>query len=210
MTTPILSILTPAVPARMVGALAVLVERIAQISAPFSGQVEHLVFMDNKRRPVGAKRQALLDIARGEYVAFVDDDDWVTPDYLAELLPRCQSGPDVVTFLQTATINGQSGTIHFDATCHVDEPWAPNAVARRRPWHVCAWRRALAVQGVFTEVNYGEDRAWVDQVAPLARNTLHIPRILHHYRHSTATTEAPPPQSPLEQRNEVFRQAGIL
>jgi glycosyltransferase involved in cell wall biosynthesis len=155
--------------------------------------VEVLVFTDNKKRSVGGKRQTLLEMARGEYVAFVDDDDDISDDYLSELLPRCASGPDVVTFEQEASINGVVGKIVFDATAFNDEPWRPNGFSRRRPWHVCAWRRRVALQGVFTEVNYGEDAAWVNQVAPLAKNTLHIPKVLHRYIHSEATTLAPAP-----------------
>lgn len=185
--TPLLSILTPSVPSRLG-----LVSKLAFIFGD-NPKVEHLIFTDNKRRPVGAKRQALLDISRGKYVAFVDDDDSVSEDYLTELLLRCESGADVITFEQDATINGETGRIIFDATCRIDEPWKAGGTARRRPWHVCAWRREVAIQGVFTEVNYGEDAAWVNQVAPLAKNHLHIPKVIHYYRHSSETTEAPPP-----------------
>lgn len=185
--TPLLSVLIPSIPSRLALAQTIL----AQLGD--DPHVETLLFTDNKRRSVGAKRQALLDIARGDYVAFVDDDDAVAADYLAELLPRCASGPDVVTFEQEAIIEGVSGRIIFDAACRLDEPWQPGGDARRRPWHVCAWRRTLAQQGVFTEINYGEDAAWVAQVAPLARTHLHVPKVLHIYRHSRATTAAPPP-----------------
>ena len=185
---PTLSILIPSVPSRLKKAAA-LVKQLGE-----RNDVEVLVFTDNKRRSVGAKRQALLDMARGEYVAFVDDDDAVADDYLAELLPRCQSGPDVVTFEQEAIIDGASGKIVFDAACRADERWQAGGTARRRPWHVCAWRRELARQGVFTEKNYGEDADWVNQVAPLARNFLHVSKVLHFYRHRAETTEAPPPQ----------------
>lgn len=184
---PLLSILIPSVHSRLDMTAALL----GKLDHP---QVEVLAFTDNKRRSVGAKRQGLLDLARGEYVAFVDDDDDISEDYLSELLPRLTSGADVVTFEQDATVNGETGRIVFDATCPIDEPWQAAKTARRRPWHVCAWRRALAVQGVFTEINYGEDRAWVDQVAPLARNHLHIPKVLHFYRHDEKTTEAPAPR----------------
>lgn len=183
---PLLSILTPSVPSRLAQAIAL----SAKLDHP---HVEHLIFTDNKRRSIGAKRQALLDIARGNYVAFVDDDDDILPGYLDELLPRCASGPDVVTFEQVATIDGVDGRIIFDATCRADEPWKAGEAARRRPWHICAWRRAVAAQGVFTEVNYGEDAAWVAQVVPLIRTHLHVPKALHHYRHDIKTTEAPPP-----------------
>ena len=182
---PILSILIPSVPSR----LWRVNQLIAKLDHP---QVEVLAFTDNKKRSVGAKRQALLEIARGDYVAFCDDDDTVADEYLAEILPRCESGPDVVTFEQDAEINGVHGRIIFDAACRVDEPWKAGGTARRRPWHVCAWRRSLAMEGVFKFCNYGEDAAWVAQVAPLAKTTLHIPKVLHYYRHSTETTEAPP------------------
>jgi glycosyltransferase involved in cell wall biosynthesis len=33
------------------------------------------VLFDNRARSIGAKRQALADIARGKYIAFCDDDD---------------------------------------------------------------------------------------------------------------------------------------
>lgn len=204
MTKPALSILTPSVPSRIAdldawqayeenyhGPCATLIDKLEkQIDGL---PVEHIVLVDNKRRSIGGKRQSLLDIARGEYVAFVDDDDDVSDDYVKEVIDRCYSGADVITFEQDATVNGKTGRIIFDATCRIDEPWKAGATARRRPWHVCAWKRTLAQQCVFTEVNYGEDAAWVDQAAPMARSHLHIPKVLHYYQHDAETTEAPPP-----------------
>lgn len=189
MNAPLLSILIPTVPARS-AQCAALITRLQAIGGD-DPRVEILALSDNRRRTIGAKRQALLDLARGFYVAFVDDDDDVTDDYFRELLPRCEAFPSVVTFEQEAIINGISGHIRFDATCAQDEPWRAGGTARRRPWHVCAWRRDLAVHGIFAEINYGEDAAWVAQVAPLARNFLHIDKVLHIYRHSAATTLAP-------------------
>ena len=184
---PLLSILIPTIPARF-DQLGILLNRLGR-----DPRVEVLAFADNRRRSVGAKRQGLLDLARGDYVAFVDDDDWTTEDYLTELLPRCASGPDVVSFEQLAIINGVEGRIIFDATCQIDEPWQAGGTARRRPWHVCAWRRTLAQQCHFTDKNYGEDADWVNQAMRLVRSESHIPRVLHTYRYDSAISQAPPP-----------------
>ena len=70
--TPILSILTPTIPARESLLAALSAEIMTQIEeGGFHGKVEHLSFSDNRTRSIGAKRQALVDIARGDYVAFV-------------------------------------------------------------------------------------------------------------------------------------------
>jgi len=83
----LLSILTPAVPSRLGALDALCSELAAQIGEL---PVEHLVLLDNKRRTVGEKRDSLLRIARGDFVAFVDDDDKVSGDYVQAILDRSE------------------------------------------------------------------------------------------------------------------------
>lgn len=186
----ILSILTPAVPSRW----AQLQKLSDEISRQIEGwPVEHLILMDNKKRTVGEKRDALLRAARGQYVAFVDDDDWIAPNYTAEIIDAAESGVDVITFLQRATVNDIESTIEFRLG-NPNEGFKPGGITRRNAWHVCAWRRQRAVLSHFPATNYGEDWAFAAPLCGIAGlKELHIPKILHHYRHSTATTEAPPP-----------------
>ena len=187
-----LSILTPAVPSRL-GKLDELCRMVA--SQVGDWPVEHLVFLDNRRRTVGEKRDALLRVARGEYVAFLDDDDWISPDYVTSILSAVESGPDVVTFLQEATVDDFTATVEFRLG-NVNEPFNPiaSSVIKRNAWHVCAWRRTLAIQSRFPASNYGEDWAFA---APLCAipglKEIHLPQVLHFYRHNALTTEAPPP-----------------
>lgn len=46
----------------------------------------------------GGKRNTLMDIARGDYVAFFDDDDDCHPEYVERILQAIEQGPDVVGF----------------------------------------------------------------------------------------------------------------
>jgi glycosyltransferase involved in cell wall biosynthesis len=191
MNTPRLSILIPSIPSRITRFAIPLFEKLSAQADRIGSGVEILMLTDNKARTVGLKRQALLDSARGDYVAFCDDDDDVEDDYLAALLTATDKGADVITFLQRAIVNGQEGTIHFSASHPHDESFAPGKVARRRPWHVCAYRRELVAACLFTDKMWGEDADWVDQAAPLLRTGSHIDRILQTYRYDDKISEAP-------------------
>ena len=79
---PKLSILIPSVPSRKTQMIELLDSLENQLlSLGRSNDVEILVFYDNKLRTVGAKRNDLLYLAKGEYLAFIDDDDNVSDSY---------------------------------------------------------------------------------------------------------------------------------
>lgn len=187
---PLLSILTPAVPSRL--------ETLAKLSAFLAIQigqlpVEHLILLDNKRRSVGLKRDALLRGARGKYVAFVDDDDWIAGDYIFNVLKATESDPDVITFRQDVMYCGQHGMVEFRLG-NPNEQFMAEAVTRRNAWHVCPWRRSLAILSHFPDNSYGEDWAYASKLCALpGLKEVHIDRLLHFYRHDAETTEAPPP-----------------
>jgi len=188
------SILTPAVPSRWAQLEKLSDELARQIG---DKPVEHLVLMDNKRRTVGEKRDALLRASRGQYVAFCDDDDWVRDGYVDEILRAIQANPgvDVVTFNQHSQVNEYTSEIQFQLG-NPNHPFSPGGVTLRNAWHVCAWRRGLAVQSFFPATSYGEDWQYASRLCAVAKTSVHIPRILHEYHHSSATTEAPMPAKP--------------
>lgn len=45
-------------------------------------EVEILYECDNKEISVGAKRQLLIERATGEFVVFIDSDDWVSTNFI--------------------------------------------------------------------------------------------------------------------------------
>jgi hypothetical protein len=185
-----LSILTPALPSRLAMVQRLATELEQQI---FDRPVEHLILLDNKRRTVGEKRDALLRVARGKYLAFCDDDDWVAHDYVQSILKAAQDGPDVITFRQHCTVDGQEGEIDFGLG-NKNEAFKPGSTALRNAWHVCAWRRALAILSHFPACNYGEDWAYAGPLCALPHlKEAHIDKVLHFYQYDSHTSQAPPP-----------------
>jgi hypothetical protein len=193
MKPPLLSILTPACWNRVEQGRALHEKLIHQ---PGFSHIEHLVLYDNRARSIGMKRQALLNSARGDFIAFVDDDDDVSEDYVTRLIEAITQHPeaDVITFDQAAIYNGKPFTVHFqlgakDDKLILDGP--DHQCITRGPWHVCAWRRTKIRHCQFLDTNYGEDAAWVAQARQHVTRAHHINAILHTYRHDARTTLAP-------------------
>src|SRR5271165_925930 len=61
--------------------------------------VEIIANCDDGQLSIGTKRQILLSQAQGKYVCFIDDDDWVPENYIANILSAVETNPDCVGFL---------------------------------------------------------------------------------------------------------------
>jgi len=186
-----LSICIPSIPSRFGRLINLMWELQQQVEAlPEPKQVELLAFTDNKRRSIGMKRQALLEIAQGDYIAFIDDDDTVDGLYIQRLLEGCKQGSDVVTFNQMVYINGKGPhPLTFKLGHPVNEE--PNLQGfTRPPWHVCAWKAEIAKACTFGDSNYGEDWVWAKQANTMATTSTHIDAYLCSYFYDDSVTEA--------------------
>jgi len=141
------------------------------------GRVEILVLGDNKARSVGLKRQSLLDIARGEFISFVDDDDKVSVDYVEQILHTLDANQypfniDLVTFPVKVTIDGKKeGIVRSSKQYIPTDLWAPlqeyePPVIYRPPHMLMVWRTSVARKGTFPDENFGEDFKWARQCWP--------------------------------------------
>lgn len=188
---PILSVLMATIPSRFVAFLLLYRELLEQ-SKDFA--VEILALMDNKKRSVGAKRQALLDIANGQYVTYVDDDDEITSNYVSFILESIMDNPDLIVSPIRVTINGERDGIVESSIRYADNPipeYAP-PITYRPPHHLSVWRAEIARKGTFPDIQHGEDFKWAAQCWPYVKNEVRIDKVLYHYKWSKNVTEAEP------------------
>jgi glycosyltransferase involved in cell wall biosynthesis len=61
-------------------------DRSGDIADEYAAQDLRIRVIHKQRGNIGSGRNAGLDEAKGEYIAFIDDDDWCTSDFLAFLL----------------------------------------------------------------------------------------------------------------------------
>lgn len=61
-------------------------DRSGAIAEEYAAQDSRIRVIHRERGNIGAGRNTALDAARGEYLTFIDDDDWAEPDFLEFLL----------------------------------------------------------------------------------------------------------------------------
>lgn len=187
MTQPLLSILILTVPRRLTTAFASLTSGL--LTQAEGKPVEILALFDNHYRSVGEKRNALLDLARGKYLAFVDDDDRVAPDYIDSILAAARDNPqaDVIVFDQIMTrLNCADILCRFG----VELPRAmTHELITCHPTHTMAWRAELAKRHRFPAVNLGEDFDWSERASGEVRVQARIDRALYFYNFCIHTSE---------------------
>lgn len=172
-----------------------------------ASRTEVLVFTDTRSRSVGRKRNDLIQLAQGEYVAFVDDDDRLAEDYLASLLSAIDaSHADVITFQVSVSLEGGAPKLCRYSMAYPADANTPSEY-HRLPNHLMAVRRELALQVPFADATWGEDADYARRLKPLLGSEHAIGRVLYHYDYAEAssltndarTTPVPPPPPPASQ-----------
>lgn len=183
-----ISILIPSIPQRLDRLKELIVKYESYISL-YNVDAEIISVVDNKKMSIGEKRNALVDLSRGDYWVMTDDDlDELTEKYFALVPETCIV--DVVTYLQLARINHQSTTVEFGLR-NINEDFIPDGVTKRKAWHCCTWKKEKIRDARFNSYkNWGEDSFFADIANELADNTIHIPEICHIYQHDSKTTAA--------------------
>ena len=180
-----LTVLIPAIPSRW--------EKFQKIFTKLDKQatkdVEILGLIDNKKRSIGAKRDALKTLVNGEYMCYVDDDDDVSDDFIKEILKGIKGNPDVIAFQQRAIIGDMEGVIDFDLS-NDNEQFTPNKVTKRKPFTCCAWKSSIGKVVKFPDLMYGEDAGWLEFMWQISKTQYKIDKILHTYIFDPKITEA--------------------
>lgn len=68
------------------------------------------------KKGVSNARNIGIDIANGDYIAFIDDDDLITPNYLSELISR--ANPNSIVVSNVVLLNDEDGSysVEYSAT----------------------------------------------------------------------------------------------
>ncbi|MHA2084460.1 MAG: glycosyltransferase [Candidatus Thorarchaeota archaeon] len=158
--------------------------------------IELLAVLDNRRRTVGVKRQNLLDMAQGEYVVYLDDDDDVADDYVESIMGVLDNQQtdlaDVIVFQvqYTHLATGQKILCIYDKAFK-DRGVGNDGVWRGPPCHIHAIRSDLAKSVRWVpEDSTVEDFLWSNGVAAKINKQVKIDRPLYFYNYDPSISES--------------------
>lgn len=179
---PVLSILICSLPERIhtLNRLLAILDR--QIDR-YPGQVEYLV--DSTPRGIittGCKRNELLRQAKGEYIAYVDDDDIVSVDYVGRILLAAKDQNDCIGMVGVLRRIGKPDwtfrhSITVDRWCKDKE----KKIYFRTPNHLNPVKRRIADLIKFKNLTVGEDRDYSDRLRPFLKTETFLEGPIYFY-----------------------------
>lgn len=122
---------------------------------------------------VSSARNIGLDKAHGEYIAFVDADDLLASDYIAQIMFALASNPDTV-YLSWRSIDGRFGKV-------INGP-----EDEFNPWNRCVWNRVFHrnyIKGMRfnEEMQVAEDDDFLNHL-PIPQTKTYISKQIYFYR----------------------------
>lgn len=143
-----------------------------------------IITQDN--RGLSAARNAGLEVAKGDYVIFVDSDDWVESSMLSRLAEETD-GSDIVCFACRRTDNEAFDTLAVEE-CIGWDYYNHHALEARKVPFVCVWQRCYQRQFLlennlwFREGILHEDNEFTPRACFKAQSVKVVPNVLYNYR----------------------------
>ena len=160
---------------------------LANLNLQLKDNVEILTLIDNREKTIGQKRNELLVQAQGEYIAFIDDDDLVSDNYIELILEAIKTKPDVVGMHLLMTVDGANTektyhSLKYRSWYHEADPTNPGKLRYfRNPNHLNPVKREYALQVRFPEINNGEDRKYSEELLPFLHTEVYIEQPIYFY-----------------------------
>ena len=170
-------------------------------NSPIAELLKSLAASDERIRVISHKEplqisentNAGIEIATGDYIAFADHDDELTPHALFECVKALNKNRDIRLLYSDEDKMSMDGhkffQPHFKPDFNLDLLRSNNYIC-----HFFVVRREIAEKtgGLRPEYNGAQDYDYIFRCTEMAGKIVHIPRVLYHWRvHSASTADNP-------------------
>lgn len=184
----LLTIAVPAIPERMKTSLPAVMEEL--VRQAHGKPVEIMCALDNRARTLSEKRNQMIASAKGRFIAFVDDDDRVEPDYVDRILEAIRMEPDADCVLFDVLVHGYDPE---PKVCKYDPSYQDRndgACYQRRPNHVMAFRTEISRKHLYRadRSSVDEDFEWSRRATADVKKVARVDKVLYHYLYDRSAT----------------------
>jgi glycosyltransferase involved in cell wall biosynthesis len=142
-----------------------------QISKNYAEEIiEVIVDTDNMNKSVGQKRNDLIEKAQGQFICFIDDDDFITENYLSVILHHLNSGIDILLIGIEHIVNGVNQT-KILPSLYLDNLTTSEVVFKTNHFHLCPHKKSIAERVLFDCVNFAEDMIYSQKMVKHINNS---------------------------------------
>lgn len=151
-----------------------------QISKNYAEEiVEIIIDTDNMIKSVGQKRNDLIKKAQGQFICFIDDDDFIAENYLELILNKINSGIDIVLIGIEHIENGVNKTkimpsLYMDLITN-------EVVFKTNHFHLCPHKKSIAEAVLFDNLNFAEDMIYSQKMVKYINNAQFIYEPIYIY-----------------------------
>jgi glycosyltransferase involved in cell wall biosynthesis len=152
-----------------------------QISKNYAEEiVEIIVDCDNMNKSVGKKRNDLIEKAQGEFICFIDDDDFVSENYLSTILYHLNSGIDILLIGIKHYQNGIN-QLKIIPSLYIDNVKTNELIFRINHFHLCPHKKSIAKSVLFECINFAEDMLYSQNMVKHINNSYLISEPIYIY-----------------------------
>lgn len=152
-----------------------------QISKNYAEEmVEIIVDSDNMNKSVGQKRNDLIEKAQGEFICFIDDDDFISENYLSIILYHLNPSIDILLIAIEHIENGVNKP-KIIPSLYIDNLNTGEAVFKTNHFHLCPHKKSIARNVLFEWVNFAEDMLYSQKMVKHINNYFLISQPIYIY-----------------------------
>jgi len=154
----------------------------------FQDFVEIVPLLDNGEKTTGNKRNILIELARGKYISFFDDDDEPVNNYVSSVMSVIDNDSDVIPIDGYMTTNGLNPTRwemalnnqYISVNDHEGK-----MIYLRYPNHLAVMKKNLIIPYKFQNITKGEDYEWATRLHndKVFKTETRITKHIYHYKY---------------------------
>lgn len=162
-------------------------DRSGEICDEWRKRDDRILVVHQENKGAGAARNVGLKMAKGEYISFVDGDDYLAESMFEHLISLLEGEIDIAeceyqkVLDKTTVIQGGNSNITVFNAKMAMEAHIKHEMFTQLVWNK-VYRASIAVTVLFPEGKKIDDEFWTYKVIARARKLVHVNEVLYAYR----------------------------